>query len=152
MKNPKNLWVWIGLGIIIALLVFINIRGFVEEPQDLGSELEYFGTTTYGCWFICDSPPNSTYYFATNLTQEELKEYFKGATYVEYPNRGGGGSGSYNFEDLYFLSKGKQEEFPINYYDNTKTVIELKKLNQTNRQFVISIAASDYQIIKASLE
>jgi hypothetical protein len=139
------------ISIILGLTLFFGVKAYLERPQDLGPGLEYIGKSNYGCWFVCDSTPASVYYFATDMTQDELKTYFKGATYVEHPNSLGGGGAGYNFSDLYFRPRQSDREFLIDYYDNTQLVIGLFKLKQTNRHSVISISEKSYTTVLDAL-
>lgn len=139
------------VGLTVVLLAFFNIKAYIERPQDLGPELEYIGKSDYGCYFFCDASPGSVYYFATDLTQEELELYFTKATYVDYPNVGGGGGAHYNFDFLFLRPFGSEEEFVFSYYDNSQAVIDVNHLKQTNKQYIISISGFHFMRAQASL-
>jgi hypothetical protein len=79
--------------ISVMLLGFaaFNIHGQLNQPS-LGSQLEYIGQRQFGCLLVvlCESSsPSSDYYFATDMTEDQLKIYFKNARYVDVPNSGG---------------------------------------------------------------
>lgn len=65
--------------IIVGLLVLIGAWFFYIQPQlprPLGDRLEYIGKRDYGCNWLCDSRPGTTYLYATDLTPPELVDYF----------------------------------------------------------------------------
>lgn len=150
----KNSWVSIAvLSIGIVLIGLWGVKTFIERPQDLGTELEYIGKKTYGCYlhWVCSSDPITSYYFGTDLTQDELKTYFKKAEYAEHPNLLGGGGGDYSYDYLFFKPVNGAEEFSIDYYDNTQVVIDLKDLRQTGKQNVISLTVEDFLAAQSAL-
>ncbi len=133
---------------VLGLFVYINI------PKDIGSKLHYIGREDYGCmpfplFFVCFGPIGSTYYYSTDLTQDELKNYFTKMQYVKDEADAGGFSADYNYKNLHF--KNDNEDFVIVYYDNTQAVIERKNLKNTSLPYVISISDFDYDLAKSSL-
>src|ERR671932_2317905 len=80
----------LGLSIVgVILLGFILwITPWVwydNSPKPLGGRLEYVGKKHYGCWLgFCDSNPGTTSYYATDMSLEEVKSYFKKATLHDY--------------------------------------------------------------------
>lgn len=150
-KFMKNRFLVMLSIIFVVLTTFFGAKTYIERPQDLGSRLEYVGKSDYGCYFLCGVLPSSVYYFATDLNQSGLKNYFTKAAYVEHPNSGGGFSSTYQFEDLFFKPFGSDEEFLINFYDDTQAVIESNHLKQTNKQFIISIDSSHFMRAQDSL-
>lgn len=98
--------------------------------------------------WVCSAAPGARYFFTTDLTDTEIKNYFKGATYNPHENRSGGGNDLYNFEDLYFKPNNSGTEFTILYYDNTQAVIDYFKLRQTDKKSIVSISSHYYPTAK----
>ena len=73
----------------IATVIFILISLFVYQnylktyPLGDNDKLQYIGKVDYGCW-LCDSQPSSTYYYATDMTPEEIAGYFGKTDNVGY--------------------------------------------------------------------
>jgi len=147
----KHQFLTVLFGVILVLIMVFGVKAYIERPQDLGAGLEYIGKTDYGCYVFCDSNPASVYYFATDMTQDELKGYFKNADYVEHPNSGGGGGAGYNFDDLYFKPRNGNDEFLINYYDNTQNVLTTNRLKQTSKKSVVSMGSFYYLYAREGL-
>lgn len=96
-KLHKRSKVKIIFGCIVLLFgAFFGTKLYIKRPRDLGPELEYVGKSTYGCYvpYFCWTRPGGVYYFATDMTAEDLKGYFKKAAYVDNYVAGGGGGGS----------------------------------------------------------
>jgi hypothetical protein len=120
------------------------------RPKPLGDRLEYIGKFDTGCaGFPClgGGPPSATYYYATDMSMEEVMGYFKGADAEENPVR------ESEFTDIIFRSTSTKEGFVVYYHNDTYMDKEQQKqlgLKQTNKQ-VVSINASYYEIAQKSL-
>jgi len=154
--NRKKI-ILLGLAVVIGVLVIMGAFKFVQRlnaPQpNLGSSFEYLGSQLSHCYFgglVCDSDPFSDYYFATNLTEEQLKVFFKGAKYQEIAGGGGGASARYTFDELDFqTSDGRY--FDIYYYHNVKPSQITAGLKDTTLPYGISIKDSGYLAAKSAL-
>ncbi len=143
--------------ILIATLVIIATIGviaYIITPKDLGPKLHYIGKKDYGClqfplFFICPNDVYSVYYYATDLTQDDLKSYFKSAQYVDDKADGGGSSANYSFAHVNFKKNNK--DFVFTYYNNTQAVITDNNLKDTSLPYIISIGDFDYDLAKSSL-
>src|SRR5579862_4408543 len=96
-KQHLQLIVIIVVVTAIALAAFVWAWPYaILPPKSLGSQLQYVGKQDEGCWWlICDATPSTTYYFATDMTPEELVGYFRGAKCGLNFN-GGTGNGDYS--------------------------------------------------------
>lgn len=156
-KLTKKQW-WIGILIAIVAVMSVSIGyRILTTPQNLGSKLEYIGTYNAGCewWQIpfymgwCSGPSND-YYFATDMTENEIKSYFSQASPSGQDGNGTGSSANYTFKEISFNTKNNTT-FGVYYYDNTSKIISLKHLKETTKSHVISISASDYNQAKSAL-
>src|SRR5687768_7668991 len=69
--------------LIIFAVLIIGIGGWIaydNRPRPLGDEMVYLGKEDYGNIFGFDSAPGSVYYYATDMDEEGMKDYFT-ATY-----------------------------------------------------------------------
>jgi hypothetical protein len=139
----------------LGLVVFFGVKAYSERPQDLGSGLEYIGKSDYGCLFICDSAPASSYYFATDMNKEELTTYFKGATFEASPateNGGGSSSDGSRYWDMYFETNANNDTgFYLTYYEDAVVRIDRYNLKRTDKSHVLSMPGSAYLTAKDSL-
>lgn len=146
------------ISIIIGFIVLVlGISVLTNLPKaDLGPKLNYIGKEDYGClpfpfFFVCDSPTGSVYYFATDMSKEELKRYFTKAQFRDNPNSLGGGGSVSNFEYLDFVPREGGDTIVIAFYDNPQAVIKMRNLRDTSQKNVISISDEDYDLAKNAL-
>ena len=112
--------------------------------------MEYIGKQDHGCYIgFCDSSPGSTYYYATNMTADNLKTYFTKAPYDIAAQDEAGVSTNYNFTRIHFNSS--EGDFIVDYYSNATGVINSKHLTPTTKKNVISISDAYYNSVKKSL-
>lgn len=124
---------------LLVIIVFV-IGWYVianTMPRPLSSEFDYLGKKDFGNLIMGDSKPYSVYYYGTDMTIEEMKEYFQATTVNKIA------SGS-NVKTIDF-SNGS-ESFSIDYYGD-KSLLSF----MTARKTVISIDQSYYQSAKAML-
>ncbi len=141
------------VGVIIALLIVTLVWGgtlwFMHrnpQPADLGTQLEYVGKRDFGCqfplmFFFCDGEPSTEYYFATDLDEQGLQNYFK---HTKFSEENGGVGAGYSFKYLVFTTS--DGDFNITFYNNT-SVFDHKKTNKTH---IISLVDKDYVIASRS--
>ena len=92
MMNPSKPQHKTARNIVVAVLILICIgisyfayQAFKARPLGDSNKLQYIGKVDYGCW-VCDSMPASDYYYATDMTVDEMIGYFKKATIEESPS------------------------------------------------------------------
>jgi hypothetical protein len=150
--KPANKRFYIFLGILAVLLIgWWTWVTFSSKP--LGDRLEYIGKRDYGSWLPLSSQrPGSTYYYATDMSLEEIKQYFKGAASQEItePNFV---SGTYNYSyvGIRFKNLKTSEEFSVAYYvDGQNDKLKSLNLSQFSKKHLIDIDANDYNRARAS--
>lgn len=128
------------------------LPGRKPEPQNLGQQLEYVGKDDLGCvlWW-CEVEPYSVYYYATDMSTDQLKSYFSKAQFTNEPDGGGSFSADYTSKGVQFKLNDANRTFLIQYYDNTQAVIRLIHLKPTTKSHIISITDSGYQLALQSL-
>lgn len=154
-KFTKKQW-WIAGLLVIVAIIGIFIYQIVTTPRNIGPKLEYIGTYNAGCewWEMpfylgwCAGPSNA-YYFATDMSENEIQNYFKNAAPSQNENKTTGSSTNYAFKELDFHLKNGGV-FAFYYYDNTQAVIDELDLHKTTKNHIISISADDYQKAKSA--
>lgn len=142
------------ISIIVGGLAVVSIWFFYFQPRiphPLGDQLEYIGKRDYGCNWLCDSPPSTTYFYTTDMTPPELADYFQNARATEsqfqierWQNRGQ----SFHID---FINEDSSERFTIYFYldpSEQETGIEL---TSHIKRYVISLNSNYYQVVKDSL-
>ncbi len=129
---------YLVLGVIATLLIGWWAWGQFS-PRPLGDRLEYVGREDYGCWIICDSAPASVFYYATDMTPEEVVAYFEKAV-VELPSESEG-------VNLRIWLKKDDSSFLVRYYNDDD---KISKFTSRSRK-IISVRSQDYETAKASL-
>ena|SRR5260370_32679175 len=145
------------LCIVLAFTLFFTVKGWIETPTDLGPKLEYIGKEDFGCApfplvFVCPGPFYSAYYFATNMSEEELAGYFTKAKLNEL-SRGGGGV-DYAADDIYLkvnFQTNRNPYFHFYFYYKIQAVLANSRLKSTGKLHIVSITNSDYKLAKESL-
>ena len=146
------------VGFIAALVLIFGLFGlkmFLEQPRNLGDNLEYIGKRHTGCplplplgyILLCSSEPGEEYYFGTDLSVEELRGYFGRA------DIGKSGSGSSEFSNYILMSFQDHKSmsyFYINYFDNPAAVKQAFDLRTTTKN-VVSLSDEDYKEAKQAL-
>ncbi len=143
---------------MICFLLVIGglwINKFVNEPRDLGPKLQYIGKVSndniIGYFLLVAGGSISTdYFYATDMSEDELKDYFGKATFIDDPNPIKSFGSDYTSVELDFRTTNGNI-FSIQYYDNTDAVISNKGLGKTNKKRVLNIDKDDYKLIKDSL-
>lgn len=155
-KKRNKKWLALLLGGLAGILLILAAIIFYAQwqasvPKPLGDKLEYIGKVDYGCIGFCDSPPGSTYYYATDMKVEQLIGYFKGA---EATNP----SQIDNWQDRgdapWFDFVNKQTKSPftlIYYYEGNKRLHELSLSVTSSKQHVIELDQSAYGAAEHSL-
>ncbi|HEU5122332.1 MAG TPA: hypothetical protein VFT59_05820 [Candidatus Saccharimonadales bacterium] len=128
--------------VLIAIVVaLIGWWGWLQVmPRPLGDKLEYIGKEDYGSWLpLSSARPASVYYYATDMSKEEVREYFRGAK-VDEPITPQGG-------DFLIWAERNNNNFIIRYHTD-KTM--LNKYAH-GRKAVVSVRSEDYNLAKESL-
>lgn len=140
--------------LFIGLTVFSAVKLSVEEPRDLGPNLQYIGKHNTACeWWqvpfyagFCGGPQYD-YYFATNMNRDEIKGYFQKAQYND-PR-----SESYSKRNLDFNRTDGAGDFHITFFDSMSELQKLKGVDFKVNGYahIISIPDFDYPIAKEAL-
>ena len=152
--NRRKLTGWIVAvacaALVATAVTVLAVKMNANRVSDLGPAVEYIGQDQLRCYFwglMCDSGAYKVYYFATNLTEEQMKEYFKGAKYVT----SGAGTGSdFTYDTLTFQTPDGRY-FGIDYYHNVQPSKINNGLKQTNESNGVSMSDNDYAIAKSAL-
>ncbi len=139
----------VGGGILIAL-------PGLNHPKDLGTRLAYVGRDNWGGCFLwlCESKAYSNYYFATNMDNEELKTYFKGASFAGSEGEAQSNNSDVNSSNtqLYFdLKNDANQGFTLTSYDNVDYIVNSHHLKKTGKTHIIKVLDSSYLIAQSAL-
>ncbi|HEX6461968.1 MAG TPA: hypothetical protein VFZ58_01700 [Candidatus Saccharimonadales bacterium] len=154
---------WAGVITVILIAIVIAVSSFMNMPRNLGKELVFINKVNTACeWWefpiflgFCRLP-SYEYYFATDMNKEQLKNYFKNekATYVDSPSVGGtlySDEEDYRSDAIDFKLLKSQEEFYVEFYDKTQTVIKMKDLKNIGKKYIISMSEESYKLAKEAL-
>lgn len=138
---------YIILGIIGAIIISFAgwwaYDNFSSRP--LGKKLEYVGKTNYGCYVFCDSKPGSTYYYATDMTLEEIGSHFSKASLKQKND-----SDSFHaYTSLWLVTP--DGSFDVYYYASADMLPKGIASKDTQASHFISLTASKYSLAKDSL-
>lgn len=146
--------------LVTAFSVFM-FSAQTKGPGNLGSKLEYIGKKDFGgCFlFYCEYPPSTDYFYATDMIDEELKTYFKGASYIEpKPNREDPyysdyyEDGSAEQEMVFRYAEGKGSIISLNYYRDKRIVETLVNLDRSmDKLYIVRMTGGDQQLFKRVL-
>jgi hypothetical protein len=143
--------------IIVAAIFIIRFTPWVwydHSEKPLGIIMEYIGKHDYGCapGPCIGGEPGTTYYYATDMSMEEVEGYFKGANVKKIENFSGQSSAGYFYTYLSFeLKSNGSRKTIINYYNDGAAVIKTMSLRKSLKKYAISLDAVDYVLIKAGL-
>jgi hypothetical protein len=128
--------------VVIALLSGWGVWSYVDSQKTypLGDKLEYVGKSDYGCFYICSAWPGTTYYYATDMTAEEIVGYFKGAKLEKAP---------YEMSEAYFIVMSNNDKRI--YLDLYKHRSHTSKEYTNGSAGVLSIDKTNYNLLKDSL-
>ena len=117
-----------------------------KAPRDFNSEFKFAGKQDYGCFLLCDSMPGSTYFYATNISEEGFKQSFKGVKVISVDS-GVDSSNAYHVIG-FTVSDGRGDTtFYVNFYESYKG-----NINSRRAKHMISFSSSDYELIRNSLK
>ena len=146
--HKKALLVAIVAFLFAAVCTYIT---YLEGPHDLGSKLEYIGTSySSGCvLFYCDSPASTEYYFGTDMSVEELKGYFSNAKFSDINQEDG--ARDYAAFNLGFdpIHPNVSQGFNIRYYLYPESVLSVHHFN-TQKAHIVSLSDWSYQQARAN--
>jgi hypothetical protein len=161
MKKLSKKQKWIAIIVLVLMVIAgLVIASAIRKisttvgPADLGAKLEYVGKQDLGgcvLWW-CENQPYSEYYFATDMSEDELGSYFEKASLNHrekevYPLVPDGESRTvFGYRIL-----GQEDGFSIDYFDNTEYITKLHHLKRTSRAHVVQILDSSYPIAKSAL-
>lgn len=113
-------------------------------PRPLGDKLEYLGKEDYGGWFM---RPYSVYSYATDMTSEEIIEYFNKKTELRHPIQKESGG----YARIILIDRTSQESATLYYYEK-KDNAELDNIRlRTDKSHIVQIRDNNYQLLKDSL-
>jgi hypothetical protein len=123
-----------------------------DVPHPLGEKLEYIGKEDYGCTGFCDSKPSSTYYYATDMSIDEVIHYFKRVTIES--DQDIHSTSDPSIPRTFSLKSPKGDVFYITYYINGQEYIDKSKSefqNTNKRQHILTVLDEQYTAAKDSL-
>lgn len=155
MKNPtktptkKSHWLRnssiAGAVLLVGLLVgWIYLENTRTYPLGVSGELEYVGKDDYGCWWVCDANPASVFYYATNMSLDEVTHHlFKKATLQEQPQAGDASGEGVSGVVRYWVNfdANDNQSFDLYYYENSEALIDRYHFLKTGKRHVISIGS-----------
>ncbi len=133
---------------VVSVFVYVNI------PKDIGSKLHYIGRHEGNClpfplFFLCLGSDGAELYYATELSEEDLKRYFtKARLSPETSELNVSGSG-YSYDSLDF--KIDNDSFRLKRYYKKQDIINAYNLKEVNLPYIISINSHSYDLVKSSL-
>ena len=150
-KTPTKKSHWLRNSIIASVVLLIGLVGgwiYLENTKvyPLGdtNKLEYIGKVNYGCWWVCDANPVSTYYYATNMDIKEVALYFKRSTVSESPR-------TIDRVVDFTLQTENGASIWINYYIDKNSMSEIGVMKKTNKKAVLSIPSFEYDTARAAI-
>ncbi len=154
-KSKKNMKKYMVIGVIIALLLILaGLIGVYLMSKDksndasktypLGSGLEYIGKQDYGCIGLCDSAPGSDYYYATDMSVEEVVRYFKNTQLDQAPRTIG------DVVD-FSLVTNNGNAISIYYYKTREAASKKHELPIHTKKYFLSVPDFSYEAAKDSL-
>jgi hypothetical protein len=154
----KQKWIGIVVLILVVLIgVVVTVVSKYNNPGNLGSQLEYVGKYNSSCdWggYIISMgfcSPQNEYFFATNMTVEELKVYFGRASLIDYQDYSDVADKTFSGAELKYQRQGASQDFSIFYYNSSDGVINKYHLQATNKAHVVAIRSFYSDEAKASL-
>jgi hypothetical protein len=140
--------------LLLLLLILAAWWGVGMLPKPLNDGMEYLGKEDYGCWpTICDSAPGTSYYYATDMTPQEIADAFTRAKVTDTIQLENSGviPGSYNvtFSISPLSTDGK--EFTISFLRDGQKITQNLGFRDTGKKYIIEIDAKDYYSAKNSL-
>jgi hypothetical protein len=138
--------------IIVAAIFIIRFTPWVwydHSAKPLGSRMEYIGKHDYGCapGPCIGGEPGTTYYYATDMSIEEVESYFKEAKLKEQPQP------ESETTSIWLHNDKMDDGFVINYYKKAYIDKETQRqlgLKETDKD-VLKLDARYYPIAKDSL-
>ena len=139
----------------IAIVLFVIIGGWLffasQKTYPLGDKLEYIGKDDYGCVLMCDSDPASTYYYATDMSVDDIAHAFKNATEDDTPQVS---STTVNNQDVQIkwlsFKDTNGRSFYIDFYEDPSQLIKYYHF-PGNHKYIINIGSGSYPIVKDAL-
>jgi hypothetical protein len=139
-------------GVMIALGGWWVYVSFMPHP--LGDKLEYLGKRDGGCW-VCDSKPYTSYFYATDMTPQQVADYFQGTAIADgknlQPPTNQQAEGSYDIEFSLISPKDSSKPILVGYFSDGKKRIQDFKLSKSDKRHVVEIDSQYYNLAKDSL-
>ncbi len=160
-KPKKNAKKYVIVGVIVAALAllvglstaYISTRtnknsGDSSKSYPLDTELEYIGQSSYGCTGFCDAQPGVDYYYATDLSPQEIVNHFSKATLDATDDI----DPAHNPSDhqTFSLRTPTNDQIYVSYYVNGPGYAKNFNLIATKKH-IIFIPSTNYEAAKASL-
>ncbi|HEU5187329.1 MAG TPA: hypothetical protein VFT87_02380 [Candidatus Saccharimonadales bacterium] len=145
------------VAVVVIILALFGVKSYlVDQPKNLGPNLEYLGKRHTGCplplplgyLLLCSSEPGEEYYFGTDMSEEELENYFTKAHSLGTPTTGT--SDGHSFKLLSFQPDFSNDIFYITYFENSEIIRD--SLNKkTDNKTVLKVSDSDYNLARSCL-
>lgn len=160
MKKFTGKQKWLAaFGALIILLGGLAMAGVIKgnDPGNLGANLQYVGKYNSSCdWWggvvsmgFCSS--QYEYFFATNMTVEELKVYFGRAKLVDYQDYSDAADAAFSGAELKYQRQGASQDFSVFYYNSSDGVINRYHLKATDKSHMVVVRDFNLGEARASL-
>lgn len=153
MKITKKQGKIIAYSILGLAVIWIAWMSWVKfGPKPLDDEAIYIGRRTAGCLIpLCGSNPSDEFYYATDLTIDEVKNsYFNNAIVVsdpKYNSQSISNNWAMTFENI-----ESKEQFNLTYFTKGKAMADYLGLDLHGKTGLLLVSdRSDYNIAKDSL-
>lgn len=148
-KKRKTLIILLALTVIIISLLTPGIWArYSAKP--LGNDLDYIGMRSVGIFLV--APQHDNYYYATDLSLDEIKNYFSKAEVISGPSETSYAGSGDHFWGMTFENTDTGEAFGLTYYINSRQVADSYNLDLKGRSNLIVVTdRSNYNTAKDSL-
>ena len=147
LRKKLSIIVFVISAIIVLAIGWFYFQSRISYP--LGDKLEYVGKQDYGCTWLCDSRPSTSYFYATDLTPPELAIYLQNAQATDaefqigrWQNRGE----SFHID---FINQTSSERFTLYFYTDPPKIGT--ESIQTTKQYIVSLNSGSYKIVLDAL-
>lgn len=144
-KLKQKIPLIILIGIILGFIAFMVYPSLQSHP--LGEKLEYIGKESSGSWLpMSSATPSDLYYYATDLTAEEIVLYFPKAKLSSPLQK------SSEYASFDFITPSDKKVTATLYLDKNTQVKNIPDaFKSTDKQHLFTVADYNYTHLKKSL-